>query len=234
MRIWLVFIIILFFETVKSQDVKITKEEAELRLSKTNAFYESGQSYSIKTKIKAYESCDSQVVIESSEGEMQRFGSCFWSVVMGVRTIQNENMTVVIDTLQKIVVLGNPDPVSETQDQIKQWLAVAKEIYVNSEHGSNHYTILFSKDFIYNRVEFTTNTEGYVSSSKVCYDTDDYDENGLLRHLSPRIETVFTYSKLNFIDRAMCDVSKYVSTDAGILKLTEAYSDFELMDTRVK
>lgn len=179
-----------------------SKEETVAAYKKVCDWFINTNSYSFSLKYTSYKSPTSNEVIESSEGSYKRSGKKFASVAIGIKTIQNEKVRIIIDTADKLIAIANPgnlSPAMQTSEELTKLLENVKLLRKKNSNGTTTYRIDFKKNELYDAYEFTINSKNLLEKLVYYYaeQTDkDYgdgeEEKAIERKLKPRLEIVFS------------------------------------------
>lgn len=222
-----------------------TKEEVVASYKKVWDWFVKTPNYSFDLKYTSYKSHTSNEIVESSNGYYKRFGSKYKTEAVGMKTIQNEKVKIIVDTTDKIIALTNPGTLSpniqNTEDLVKL-LENVKALMKKSFNKSTLYRIDFRKNELYEAYEFVVNEKGFLEKLIYYYSEQiekDYgnggDELPMEFKVKPRLEVVF----FNYIIPAKITETEFtdksiVLADNRKVTLLEKYKTFQIKDYRFK
>lgn len=202
-------------------------------------------SYYFKLRYASYKDHVSKDKLESSEGYYKRVGKNYVTEAVGIKTTQNNNLKIVVDTSDKIITVMNPGNLSPTiasSEELDNLLNSVKALKKARIGKSIRYRIEFNKNELYEAYEFVINTSGLMEGLTYYYcervekeDVENGNEKAAITAMKPRLEITFfgfqipaKHVESEFIERAIYFKEK------GRIELTGIYKDYRLMDYRVQ
>src|ERR1044072_6804420 len=92
---------------------KTTKTELLSAFERSSAWFVNTKNYRLKISYSTYTDHTTQLVHDKQDGYVLRSGDLFKSSMMGIITIQDEEMRSTIDTLNQLIVLTQKSPLNE-------------------------------------------------------------------------------------------------------------------------
>ncbi|MBI3518104.1 MAG: hypothetical protein HY062_01935 [Bacteroidetes bacterium] len=242
-----VYILFVFVSTISSAQVGTwevaTKSEVISSYQKTWTWFTNTQNYAFKLKYTSYKDYVSKEIIESSEGYYKRLGNKYKTEVVGIKTIQNEKVRIIIDTLDKIITVLNPgklNPALTNAKDLEVMLDNVKALKKRKIGKSVCYRIDFIKNELYEAYEFTINDKGLLESLVYYYSEQIEEDDGdgqylapLKTKVKPRLEVLFTnYQAPITIAESEFQEKLIVLNDKEKINLLDKYKAFQLKDYR--
>ncbi len=199
-------------------------------------------SYSFKLNYISYGDAVSKEPIENSEGYYKRVANNCVSEIIGIKTLQNANLKVVVDTADRLVTVtdpGNLSPAMTGQEELMALLDNARGLKKMKQSKSTRYHIDFKEGGQYEAYEFIVNDKGQGEGLTYYYQeqitrADGEGEDKEIK-MKPRLEIRFSdyqvpakYTESEFSERGILVHEK------GKLNLTAAYRNFRLLDYRLQ
>lgn len=223
----------------KAQLVNIEKDEMIAVFEKINSFFVNTPSYSLTVTHASYEDYTTQTPVEISTGTFKKQDKNYHSFLMGMHTIQNNKYKVVVDTLNKRILVANPDQLTMmiyTADYYKQLLKNCTKIKKTTSGRYTFYKVELPAESQIGAYEFLVDEEGLAREVTWYYNTeikkDDDDENSKVK---PRVSIRFSNYKIDPVFSAEAfSEENYFKAETNKLVVTNNYSGFKLFDQRVK
>lgn len=220
-----------------------TKEETVSAYKKVCDWFINSNSYSFQVKYTSFQSHTSSEVIETSDGFYKRSGKKYVSYAIGIRTLQNEKMRMVIDTADKVIAVTNPgslNPSMQSSEDLIKLLENVKSLRKMSVNGTTTYRIDFRKNELYDAYEFTVNNKGFLDKLTYFYAEqtekeygDGEDEKPSEKKVKPRLEIIFSQymSPANTKESEFTDQAILVNNSNKITLLNK-YKSYQVNDYR--
>lgn len=223
----------------------VTKEEIIASYKNVWDWFVQTQNYSFQLKYTSYKDHVSGEVIESSEGSYKRSGLKYKTEAVGIKTIQNEKVKIVVDTADKMIALTNPSnlsPTMQSTDELKKLLENVRALKKKSIGKSIVYRIDFTKNELYEAYEFVVSEKGLVDRLVYYYSEqtekdygDGENEKAIEFKMKPRLEIAFTnyviqgkITETEFTDKSI------VLADNRKVILLDKYKAFQVKDYRLQ
>lgn len=200
-------------------------------------------SYSFHLKYTSYKNHISNEVIESSEGYYKRVGNNYKTEAIGIKTVQNAKVRIIIDTSDKIVTITNPgnlSPAGARTEEFAQLVEVAKALKKRTFGKGIAYRVDLKKNEMYDALEFIVSDKGivekliyyYSERSEKDYLESDEDSKTDLK-IKPRLEVEFTayQSPTKFTENEFTEKS-IVINDNRKVALLDRYRAYQVKDYR--
>lgn len=220
-----------------------SKEEIVASYKKVCDWLIKTPNYSFHLKYTSYKNHSSNEIIESSEGYYKRLGSKYKAEAIGMKTIQNEKVRIIVDTSDKIIALTNPATLSpniQSSEDLVKLLENVKALKKKIIGKNTNYRIDFKKNELYDAYEFTVNEKGLLEKLVYYYSEqtekeygDGGDEKPYETTMKPRLEIIFSnYMIPAKINEAEFTDKSIVLADNKKVTLLEKYKSFQVKDYR--
>lgn len=220
-----------------------TKTEMIVAYQKTWTWFTNTQNYAFKLKYTSYKDFVSKEIIESSEGYYKRLGNKYKTEAVGIKTIQNEKVRIIIDTTDKLITVLNPsklNPALTDAKDLEVMLDNVKALKKRKIGKSVCYRIDFITNELYEAYEFTINDKGLLESLVYYYSEQIEEDDGDGQYLSPlktkvkpRLEVLFSnYQAPVTISESEFQEKSIVLNDKQKINLLDKYKAFQLKDYR--
>lgn len=218
-----------------------TKEEIASEFKKINEWYINNISYSIDITHNSYEDYKSKIPHETSKGIFVKNNTCYHSFLLGIYTLQNENYKVVIDSMNLILLLSNPDRSFNNLVNIQDYLdglLVCKTIKKSEPSLSERRIRLeFSTRSPIEAFELVYFPEGNIKEMTTYYAGKVKKEGAKQEEIrkKPRLSLSFTNYNLNpKLTQDEFSEKKYLSVSKGKKPLLiGSYKKYKLSDQRI-
>ncbi|MES2680892.1 MAG: hypothetical protein V4635_13455 [Bacteroidota bacterium] len=200
-------------------------------------------SYSVKLKYTSYSSAVAVKPIESAEGYYKRESGNYVTEIMGIKTLQNSAVRVILDTADKMITVMSPavaDPMAAVSGELESWLKNVSGLRKIKTATGIRYRIDFMENKLYEACEFAVSSNGraeqltYYYSEQVEKHAGDLPEqrNKEIR-MKPRLEVRFTDYRIPADHTASVFSERSILTrDEGKLKPATAFRDYRILDYR--
>lgn len=220
-----------------------TKTEMIVAYQKTWTWFTNTQNYAFKLKYTSYKDYFSKEIIESSEGYYKRLGNKYKTEAVGIKTIQNEKVRIIIDTTDKLITVLNPGKLNPALTDAKDLEVMLDNVKALKKRkiGKNIcFRIDFIKNELYEAYEFTINDKGLLESLIYYYSEQIEEDDGDGQYLSPlktkvkpRLEVLFSnYQAPVTISESEFQEKSIVLNDKQKINLLDKYKTFQLKDYR--
>lgn len=220
-----------------------TKTEVIEAYQKACDWFVKTNSYKLKLKYVSYKNHISNEIKETSEGNYMRSANNYKTEALGILTEQNNEAKVVVDTLDKLIIISNPEALKFNLANTTDLLSLlnnTKSLKKKVAENNSTYRIDFKPNVLYDAYEFTVNTKGILESLVFYYSEkteQDYgnmaNEEPIKIKIKPRLAISFydyeTNVKLNEKDFKVNDI---VFNDAKKITLLNKYKHYQLKDYR--
>jgi len=156
--------------------------------------------YSFHLDYRSYKDHHSKDPYETASGTYRKSGVNYFCDVLGVKTVQNAQMKITIDSVEKLIILTKPQSLNPGElnlQQINDLMDNAKGIVKSFFGKATVYRIDFNKNELYEAVEYRFSNEGMLLQITYLYAEQvdrDYNDNGdmIENHLKPRLDICFS------------------------------------------
>jgi hypothetical protein len=217
----------------------ISKMEAVSILSKIKNWHKEHPDYSVNITHTSYIGYSNTVPHEQLKGYAIVHGNFYHSSLLGIETIQNSTYKVVIDTADKTMIVCYPDYWNSAIHDLPDSASLR---LVGSSYIRKHDNLL-SIRFEYKlgckleREEITIDNDYKLNEVAFYFSQGTYDETTEQNdNEKPKVVATYSEYKLkNVVTESDFDTENYIiAGDSNKLVLAIPYSDFELLDSRIK
>lgn len=217
----------------------MSKEDMSIVFENMNKWFKNTPSYSLTVTHASYKDYKTTVPAEKSVGYFKKDKKSFHSFLLGIHTIQNEKYKIVVDTAQKIIMLGSPELLisnSYTMEDYAFILKSCKSIKMATYTNDKLYRIEFSANTVISSYEFLIGQDGLLKQIVWYYNQavrNEDEENSIAS--KPRLCISFSDYKKNsvFNYKEDFDEKKYVTLKDSKFVLTEKYRKYKINDIRL-
>jgi hypothetical protein len=240
LAIWL-FILLSSFTLFNSGEwVKVDQKEWLDAVRLGGKWFIDHKKYEVSIHYESFADYESPISKDASEGYYRRSGSDSHSFALGIHTIQNERMKIVIDSSRKIIMISNRDTSERSSpysysDVIKM-LENTKALSKQVTEKESTFRIEFNANSPYWRYEVVLDKGHQIKKIKMFLNTEVSPNEDDLKALKtkPRIElTLFNYKGEPAFTHSEFDESVYVSKKDDHFVATSRYEKYRLRDMRV-
>jgi hypothetical protein len=239
-------LVLLLCDRLRSQNAvwqPATREEVVDAYKSVWSWFVGNSSYEFRLRYASYKGHQSNEVLESSEGYYKRSGTKYKTECVGIKTIQNEKVKIIVDTADKMIALTNPGTLSlnmvEAADLIRL-LDNVKALRKRAVRNSVQYRIEFRKNELYEAYEFTVNKDNMLDKLVYYYaeqtekDYGDGDVEAAREwKIKPRLEIDFS----NYLVPSRTAANEFtdnsiILTEGKKVSLAGKYRSFVVKDYR--
>jgi len=211
-----------------------TKAELQSSLEKLDKKMRGLANYEVNVTHLSFEDNTSDIVHDKATGFYRRDQKRYHSLMMGVETIQNENIKVVIDTAKKIIAVVNPDATLEHQGSPELRSIIldrTTSIMKSQQSQSIAFKIDFSENYSMTSCQLAMFDNSLIKEIVMCYSKKVKNHQG--KEVHPKLKIQFTGWKedVKFPAQEFSD-AKYVVKEGKQYHLTSAYKNYKLQDQR--
>ncbi len=219
-------------ETTQVEYDKVTKRSGD--------FYDGKNHYSVKVTHTSYRGHDAVTPYETREGYYRFDNGSYHSLLLGVHTIQNRKYRIVIDTVAKTMLVG--DPVAKRADEISEinYANSMKDVkrFLSCAVGTGvRYRLEYNEKPMYEAYETEFDSKGMMTEMTILYRKEyainPNDQNS--PKAKPKLK--ITWSDLNEKNVFAADEfssEKYFTEVNKKLTPTPKYKGYRITDVRVK
>ena len=217
-------------------------EKAKEEFNQVNKTY-SAEKYSVQMVYKYYYEYNSTSPGETQTGIYYKNGNESYSKIMGIETIRNKKMSLVIQNEEKIIVVSNPVKDNGVMMISLDTLIMICESFDRTELPDNQikYELKFKSGiaFEYTKMEVFINKNNFCINKLIFY----YAEQEMVlenpdqsRKIHPKLEVTYKNFTNNYIvNPGMFSDSPYVVLSAqNKYKATEKYSGYQVYNQKFK
>jgi hypothetical protein len=238
----LIFIpVLLFLLAFKGGDVwnTITVQEYNVAMEKVEKFYKEKKKYAVKVTHATYKGHDSEIPYQQSTGYFHYENGKYHSWLLGIHTIQDGKYKVVVDSVNKMIIVSDPDP--KTTDELMHLNYTNSARYIiackqsKTEDGEK-FKLDFNEVPSYTSYLLAISAAGEIRGLTVYYraeyPSDSKDPN------SPKAKPKLSINYSGFTATPVFDAgefssAKYFTVEKNKLKATSLYSTYRISDARL-
>jgi len=204
-------------------------------------------SYFFRLKYTSYKDYVTKEYLESAEAYYKRVTNNYRTDALGIKTLQNSKIKIVVDTANNTVTVMSPSSVSLTissAEELETMLNNTKALKkIKASKTTVCYRVDFNKNSLYEAYEFSVNDKGILERITFYYSEQNNNENEYAQQsnekskgskMKPRLEILFfgyqvpaLFSKSDFEDPQVLINAK------GKISLTGSYKNYRLLDYRL-
>jgi hypothetical protein len=237
-------IVVLSLSSMQAQEPwkTITIDEYEKKCLQVEEFYKKHTKYSVNVLHSSYQGHASNAKLyERSEGYFRRDADQFHSYLLGIHTIQNETVRIIVDSVQKTIHVSNVEKLSTEQAMPVSWMFSKKSIekcYEIPFGKSRVYKLSFPKGGSYTSFEIKISEKMNIEEIVFYYSSSYPSDPGNPKSpkVSPKLVISFSgFSQTTPITKNDFSTQRYITIDKNNKILpTSAYQSYRLMDARIK
>jgi hypothetical protein len=212
-----------------------SKEELKNCMASIDRKMKSMDHYQVSITHLSYEDHSSEIVHDRSVGFYRRDRKRYHSSMMGVNTIQNEYLRVVIDSTNKIISIGDPDASLEQQPspELRDLAFDRCSSILKSEQKSNGkaFKMNFPDSYSLSSCQIAEDENSLLSEIVILYNRKV--KNLQHKEVRPKLKIIFSNWKISgeFSENEFSE-SRYVVKNGSKYQLTGAYVHYKLLDQR--
>jgi phage-related holin len=220
-----------------------TTNSSYAELFKINQAYLKYEDLSMDLVCNYYSNYTTSKIEETALGKVKKKGVMQWSVMLGTETLVTKDYTVVIDSSEKMLMVGNPMKKltqAITLIDIENISKLCKEIKykdINSKQGCYKITYKPQVNISYEQVDLIYNKTTYLADKMVFYYKQDMTNEGLFgtkkTNEKPRLE--ITFSKIDTDTKISVEFfseSKYFTIKRGKITPSSKYINYHLINQK--
>lgn len=201
--------------------------------------------YSFDIKYTSFKNHSSSEIIENSNGYYKRSGNKYVTQAVGIKTIQNEKLRMIVDTNDKVIAISNPStlaPNIQSSEDLNKLLENVKSLKKKINGKTSVFRIDFKKNELYEAYEFAVNEKGLLEKLVYYYSEqtekdygDGEEQKPVVVKIKPRLEIVFFNYQIpaNINESEFSDKSVVLAANSKITLLNK-YKVYQLKDYRLQ
>lgn len=216
----------------------LSQEEFGKVFKQQEVFYKEKTSYDLNIWHASYENFSSTIPYERMEGFFKRDGKNYHSFLMGIHTIQNSRIKIVVDSSDKKIMIANPDDAFQpiaTKDLANN-LKGYNSIKVRSIENGKIYRIEYKENIgSLSALEYVTAANGTITKMVMYYNELSYDPGFRKKEekYKPRMEVEFRdYKPGAKNNKEDFDEGKFIALQGAKYKGIGKYESYRIFDTR--
>lgn len=196
------------------------------------------EAYHIDLRYSTYKGHKSTTPFESSLGYMGRKGGQSYSYVMGILTLQDDEIKVTVDSINMVVAINHaPEELSNqfSSEQFENSKQYIKSIGKRSDGDLIVLNLKYIDNAPIERMEFGFNKRSYLQYISTYYrDKKEYeDEEGNTQYDYVWLKMEYLKHMRNWNEKIVT-IADVLNRKSGEYTLTSDYKNFELIDLRYK
>ncbi|MBK8705986.1 MAG: hypothetical protein IPN33_22145 [Saprospiraceae bacterium] len=218
----------------------ISKDNMAKVFEQMSNWFKNTTNYTVTVTHASYENHSTTVPFEKSTGYFKKEKENYHSFLLGIHTLQNLNYRIVLDTVNKVMMVANVNKSiwsTYTIEDYKYILKTCAGIQKTNSNLDKRYRITYPEGYPLERYEFLMANDGSLKEVVMYYSKkvakDPNDENS--EKVKPRLSITFsTYKKVQpGASGNEFDEKKYFVQKGNKLFPTKKYQDFTLSDQRL-
>ena len=217
-----------------------SKDELVSVYKKAMEWFSTSTNYKVDVKYSSFSDHSTMTPYDNSEGYYVRSNNNFHSMVLGVQTIQNNKMRLVIDAASQIIIINNSSKTTQALFDAKGFAELADQLKAikkqKNADGEIVYRMEFKPNGLYKTCEFKLNEIGLLTGLKYYYSKEmmEDEEDASSMNGTPRVEIEYK----NYQTGLSLDYEKefsertYFKEDGKKIILNSEYKKFEVKDYR--
>ena len=219
-----------------------SKEELKNAYEKAIAWFSNNSNCKVNIKYSSFTDHTTTKAYDQSVGFYERDKNNVHVSSMGITTIQNEKICLVVDSVNQIIVLKNKTELSTApvdSKNLSELLDNVKSLKKqNIAEGGTLYQLEFKPNELYSSFEFKLNKNGLFSSITYYYSKERKEDEGDKNSIAgkPRMEIAFSgyESNVKFNYENEFSEKQFIKNISGKVILSDHYKKYELKDYRFK
>ncbi len=229
------------FSQTSEKWVTISKDDARKMFQDMSNAYLQTPTFSMQINQTSYIGHTSVVPHDEAEGKFFKSNKSYVSNLLGIKTVQNEKIKIVIDSTNKLIAISNSDrsyKAIPSIEDIDQSLFFVIDVKKMSSNGLIFYSLRFKENFTYSKMDFTLTNDFFLKEIVMYFSDDlpvnpDDEEHSAKSKLKYRV----TYSgiKKNLILNPKIFLESeylYFNTKQKTYSLNENYKKYKFQDLR--
>lgn len=217
----------------------ITVKEYDEAMKKAESFYNSKKKYSIKVTHATYKGHDAQVPYDQSTGYFHFDNGNYHSYLLRIHTIQADKYKVVVDSINKTIIVSDPD--SKAAAELMQINYVNSAQYVVAyKSAKTELGTLYKLDFnttpAYSAYTVTLGDDGQMKDFTVYY-RKEYPADAkdpASPKVKPKLKIAYSaFTEVSDFSAGEFDTGKYFTETKKQLNPAPAYAKWKLVDARL-
>lgn len=220
-----------------------SREEVVLAYKNACSWFINTPNYSFDIKYSSYKNHNGSELTEITSGYYKRSGKNYVSDAVGIKTIQNDRLRMIIDTSEKTIAISDPGTLSpsiQSSEELNKLLENVKSLRKRVVNKNLTYRIDFRKNEIYEAYEFSVSEKGRLEKLVYYYSEQtekDYDDNNrpVETKIKPRLDILF----FNYLVSSKTNESEFNDNSIVLaansrVSLINKYKNYTLKDYRVQ
>jgi len=220
--------------------VNVQKEEVLQDFTAVRNWFAKNQSYQLNLKYCSFENYTTIKSADESVGYFKKSKLNYHSVMMGIETVQNEKIRVIVDSVNKTILLAESG--KELQNPFgeglySKMLDKCRALKKMDGPSEKKLRIEFPLTFHMDSYEIAIEKKEFIKKITLYYmkaiSAEEDDKN--TKKSKPRVEISFSGHKVNPVFSAQeFSTKRFVDFDGKNYKTTKLYSAYKIYDTRLK
>lgn len=217
---------------------KSSFDDFEKELSDVQKFFSESIKFSVNVTHSTFKGINNNVAYEKKSGKFIRDGKSYRSSIMGMITIQNEKLKIIIDTVGKTILIASPDKLEPSNIVSLDYVQTKKNIKTvlkKTENNTKKYKLEYSFGQ-YLSSEITIGSDSNIKEIIIVFREKYHEVQGDKNSpmVNPKAVISFTDFKKNpSINKSVFDFSSYINiSDKGAITGIKSYKNYNIVDTR--
>jgi hypothetical protein len=221
-----------------------SNETSELTTEEFDKIISKAENYLFKSpctlnyKMASFKNYTEKNAHDTQKGKVMVNGDYYFSDFLGIKTIQNKEYRLVIDTVDKQIMINEPIKVREYKplmENFKVLKSLVKSFHKTDYSDYSAITLNFKEKKKVNRIVIEVNADGFIRKTSTFFNVVAKPDQQNNSNEKPRIETdFFGYKKIdpkkyNSVFDSKSYVQKLKNGFTGIGK----YKNYKVIDSRI-
>ncbi|MBC7412321.1 MAG: hypothetical protein H7331_07695 [Bacteroidia bacterium] len=225
--------------------ISTTPEEVVKEFMRVNNWYIKHTNYSVEFTHSSYENYTTPVTFEKINGYFYKNNNKYHNLLLGTHTIQNDKFKIVVDSLNKFILVANPSAKNINAFEAAKYIEnLSNCVALKKTDTGKEHKIRMEYDDEENiaAYEITINIDGSIKNLVLFYNDIEEEEDDIPNHkkttptvAKPRINIAFNNYKLNpiFNYDAVFSETKYIIVSNKKITPQSKYKAFHISDQRL-
>lgn len=217
------------------------KEEVAKVFGDMSRWYSATATYSVTVTHSSYRDYTAQTPADISKGYFKKDKENYHSFLLGIHTVQNKRYKVVVDTINEVIMISDPDKAMQsvfTQVDYEASLGLCAAVKEGAVENGKAYRVEFKESFPFTAYEVRMDNGGMMREMTLFYNRElplnPDDKNS--KKVKPRVSiSLSAHNKsASFSYAEEFDESKYFIKKDNRYYPTDRYRKCKIMDLTVE
>ncbi|MCI5057297.1 MAG: hypothetical protein MRY83_14375 [Flavobacteriales bacterium] len=211
-------------------------EELKIVFDKMTEFYSNTDNYSTDIVHKSYKKQTDSEPHERSKGKFYKIGDDYFSDLLGYKTLQKGSIRLTVNDREKVMAISEPhsfDPKDFMNTDVEKWLEVCESVSSEKTSSGEKYVFKYKKG-PYSQCELTVHNKGWLQKVTIYFNkTIKNDQNESVR-IEPKLEILYENFVIGKVKSEQINLDRYITSQGKKYKPHATFSDYKILDTRLK